>query len=131
KMARMSRPQTPSGEPKDRWSAGDIALLGGYPVSPGLAVELDDFDATRVPRADRAFLFDLRLPAGEAERIEPSESVRRRAADWSGQGVPTAAVAVPGAAFWNVADLVDVPPLIEATMRAVEVTLQTGSDEQR
>ena len=63
-------------------------------------------------------MFDLRLPAGERS-AEPSEASRKRAAGWSGQGVQTDVQAIEGPPFWNVADLVDVPELVERTVGAV------------
>lgn len=121
KIARMNRPDTP--DPKAKWAAGEPAWLAGYPVSPVLAEELMALDATAAPRVERAVLLDLRVGPDEAS-LMASEASLRRADSWSRLGVATEAIAVPGPAFWNVADLVDVPQLIEATVSAVDATVK-------
>ncbi|HRO60522.1 MAG TPA: alpha/beta hydrolase, partial [Burkholderiaceae bacterium] len=113
KMARMSRPQIAGEDPKTCWAEGRIAMLGGYPVSAVLATQLESFDASAAPRAARASLFELRAAVGDIA-LQPSDALRRRADDWTAQGTPTEALAFTGPGFWNVADLVDVPALIEA-----------------
>ncbi len=120
RIARASRPDAP--DPKVLWAAGENARLAGYPVSPILAEQLESLDATRAPQVDRATLFELRTIVDETSPAV-TEGLSRRAADWTGQGVPTDAIALEGPAFWNVADLVDVPALIDATVQTVDATL--------
>ncbi|MDT3680089.1 MAG: alpha/beta hydrolase [Burkholderiaceae bacterium] len=120
KIARMNRPQVP--DPKALWAMGEVAWLAGYPVSATLADQLTALDATNAPRAERAVLFEVRSAQDDAS-LHVSEGLRRRAETWVGQGVPTQGVALRGPAFWNVADLVDVPQLVQATVAAVDETL--------
>lgn len=117
KIARMTRPETP--DPKTLWAAGEVAWLAGYPISPVLAGQLGALDATAAPRVERAALFELRSADVDAE-VPTSDALRHRAAEWARQSVPTEAMALRGTAFWNVADLVDVPQLIEVTADVVE-----------
>ncbi len=123
RAASVSRTQsvdTPgSDDARSRWAAGETAMLAGYPVSPVLAEQLEAFDAARAPRVASVTLIDVRLPVGDVP-VAPSEALRKRAAAWAAQGVATEVRAVAGAGFWNVADLVDVPELVEATVAAVE-----------
>lgn len=121
KIAGMNRPEAP--DPKALWSAGKVAWLAGYPVSPVLAEQLGLLKTTSAPRVERALLFELRGAQIEASPAA-SEALQRRAEDWTRSGVPTEAVALRDAAFWNVADLVDAPQLLEATVAAVETALE-------
>ncbi len=121
KIARMNRPDAP--DPKAQWEAGQPAWLAGYPVSPLLAQELGALDATGAPRAERAVLLDLRAAQDEVP-LMASEASRRRAESWSRLGVDTEANAVQGPAFWNVADLVDVPQLVDATVSIVDAAVE-------
>ncbi len=120
KIARMNRPD--ALDPKMLWAAGEVAWLAGYPISPVLAEQLGLLDASGAPRAERARLFELRSVEGDAA-VPASDALRRRASDWAQQGVPTEAMALRGTAFWNVADLVDVPQLIKATVDEVEYAI--------
>lgn len=121
-LARSQRPEAAEADPRALWAAGQTAMLGGYPVSPALAEELEAFDARRAPRAARVTLVDVRVPVGDAP-VAASEALRKRAAAWSEAGTRTEVVAVAGAGFWNVADLVDVPALVDLTVNAVEAAL--------
>lgn len=121
-IARMQRPDAAGLDPKALWARGQVATLAGYPVSRALADQLEGLDATGAPAAASATLLDVRMPI-DGEAATPSEQLARRAAAWSGQGVPTVACAVAGPAFWNVADLVDVPELVDATRAIVEQAL--------
>ena len=126
-VARMQRPDDAGTDPKTLWAQGRVAMLAGYPLSPTLAEQLEALDATGVPAAATAVLFDLRA-AVDDEPVTPSEALARRAAAWTAQGVRTVARAVAGPAFWNVADLVDVPELVDATVDAVEQAIGTASN---
>ena len=123
KMARMSRPESAGEDPKACWADGRVAILGGYPVSATLASELESLDAGAAPRAARASLLEVRASV-DGIALQPSEALRRRADDWTAQGTPTDVRALSGPGFWNVADLVDVPSLIDATVVAVESALE-------
>jgi hypothetical protein len=90
-----------------------------------LAEQLEALDATAVPKAACATLIDVRVPVGE-EPVAPTEPLKNRGESWTTHGVPTEVQAVPGAGFWNVADLVDVPELVEATLAAAERALETA-----
>lgn len=126
KVSRMQKSDAAGApEPRALWAAGECAWLGGYPVSAALAEQLEALDATAAPHAVRATLIDVRVPVGE-ELVAPTEPLKKRGESWIGRGVPTAVQAVPGAGFWNVADLVDVPELIEATVAAAERALETA-----
>jgi len=116
KIARTTRPD--ALDPKAQWAAGELAWLAGYPISPLLAQELGALDATGVPRLQGAVLLELRALPDETRPIA-SEASRRRAESWTQQGVSTEAIALAGPAFWNVADLVDAPQLIDATVGSV------------
>lgn len=117
-IARMQWPDDARADPKTLWAQGRVATVGGYPLSPALAGQLEGLDATDLPAVARAVLVDLRAGV-DGEAVTPSDPLTRRAAAWTAQGVPTIARAVAGPAFWNVADLVDVPELIDATTDAV------------
>ncbi|MFO1300374.1 MAG: alpha/beta hydrolase [Burkholderiaceae bacterium] len=121
-IARLQRPEDISPDPKALWAQGRVAMLAGYPVSHELAEQLEALDATAPPAVASAVLFDLRAPVG-GEAVTASEAMAKRAAAWTGQGVPTVARAVAGPAFWNVADLVDVPELVDATVDAVTAAI--------
>lgn len=112
-------------EPKALWAAGECAWLGGYPVSAALAGQLEALDATAPPNAARATLIDVRVPVGD-EPVSPTELLRKRGESWTSYRVPTDVQAVSGAGFWNVADLVDVPELVEATVAAAERALEAA-----
>ena len=120
-IARSHRPDVNAlPDAKARWTSGCIAVLGGYTVSPSLAEQLKALDSTGAPQVARATLIDVRL-AVDSEPPVPSHAIRERAAAWTESGVPTDAVAVPGAGFWNVSDLVDVPELVGATLAAMKI----------
>lgn len=121
-IARLQRPEDAGPDPKALWAQGQVAMLAGYPVSRALADQLEALDANAAPAAASAVLFELRSPV-EGEAVAASEAMAKRAAAWSGQGVPTVARAVAGPAFWNVADLVDVPELVDATVDAVAAAI--------
>jgi len=126
KVARMQKSEAaPAAEPKALWAAGQSAWLGGYPISPALAEQLEALDAAGRPNAARATLIDVRVPVGN-EPVSPAEPLKKRGESWASQGVPTDVQAVPGAGFWNVADLVDVPDLVEATLAAVDLALESA-----
>ena len=129
-IARMQRADDAGADPKTLWAQARVATVAGYPLSATLAEQLEALDATGAPAAGTAVLFDLRA-AVDDEPVTPSEALARRAAAWTEQGVRTVARAVAGPAFWNVADLVDVPELIDATVAAVEQAIgatSKGSD---
>jgi exosortase A-associated hydrolase 2 len=109
--------------PKNLWERRETAIVGGYPISAALAEQLEAFDVISTPRAEKAALFELRLPGPDAS-VSPSEALRKRAAAWTEQGVQTVARAVAGPAFWNVADLVDVPELVHATVGEADRLLE-------
>lgn len=126
KVSRMQKSDAAgTPEPKALWAAGECAWLGGYPVSAVLAGQLEALDATAAPKAARAMLIDVRVPVGD-EPVVPTEPFKKRGESWTSQGVPTEVQAVPGAGFWNVADLVDVPELVEATVAAAERALEAA-----
>lgn len=126
KVSRMQKSDAAgTPEPKVLWVAGECAWLGGYPVSAALAEQLETLDAAAAPKAARATLIDVRVLVGD-EPVAPTEPLKKRGESWTGQGVPTEVQAVPGAGFWNVADLVDVPKLVEATVAAAERALETA-----
>jgi exosortase A-associated hydrolase 2 len=119
-VSRMQRADAAGpDDARSRWAAGQTAVLAGYSVSPMLAEQLEAFDAARAPRVGSVTLIDVRMPVGDVP-VSPSEALRKRAAAWAEQGVPTEVRAVAGAGFWNVSDLVDVPELVEATVTVVE-----------
>ncbi len=122
RAAKIAQGRRPGAEPVDAkatWAAGRIAFLGGYPISPTLAGELERLDASAAPRVRAATLVDVRPPSAEAA-VSPSEALQRRAAAWREQGVDVALVAVEGSPFWNVSDLVDLPSLVDVTVDAIE-----------
>ncbi len=121
RIARMARGDDNSEEPKTRWAAGRSAWLAGYPISALLAEQLGEFDAREAPNARRAVFFEVRTAEGGTETTPPN-ALMRLAAVWAEQGVPTDVIALRGASFWNVSDLVDVPELIEATVRAGSIS---------
>ncbi len=122
-VGRMQRPdEAAAPEPKALWAQGRIAMLGGYPFAPGLVEGLERLDGSAAPAARGATLIELRMPV-EGAAVTVPEGLAKRAAAWTQAGVPTAAQAVAGPAFWNVADLVDVPALVAATADAVAEAL--------
>ncbi len=127
-IARIQRSNVGGPDPKALWSQGKVVTIAGYPFSPALVEQLEALDATGAPMAGRAVLFDLRA-AGDGQIATPSEALTKRATAWTDQGVPTAARAVAGPAFWNVADLTDVPELVDTTADVVVQTIDTVSKE--
>lgn len=129
-VARMQRPDDASVDPKTLWAHGRVATIAGYPISSALAEQLEALDGTAAPAAAGAVLLDLRAQI-DGQAVTASEALAKRAAAWSGRGVPTVARAVAGPAFWNVADLIDVPELVDATVAAVGQAVDpapTGAD---
>lgn len=126
KVARMQKSGSDSAaEPRALWAAGECAWLGGYPVSAALAGQLEALDGTTPPKAACATLIEVRLPTGD-EPVAPTGPLGTRGESWSAEGVPTDVQAVAGAGFWNVADLVDVPELVQATVAAAERALESA-----
>jgi exosortase A-associated hydrolase 2 len=122
RAAKIVQHRRPGKEPADaraEWSAGRSAFLGGYPISPTLAEQLERLDASTAPRVPAATLIDVRSPAAEGS-TSPSQALQSRADAWRTQGVDTEVLAVEGTLFWNVPDLVDLPSLVEVTVDAVE-----------
>ncbi len=126
RVAAMQGAGSGNEDPHAVWASGKAAMVGGYPVSAELATQLDSFDATRPPKAGRATLIDIRLAVG-AQAPKAPQALLARASEWSEQGVPTDVRIVAGPWFWNVADLVDVPELVDATVGAVEQALEGAS----
>jgi len=119
KIAGERRPGAERVDARAEWATGRIAFLGGYPVSPLLAAQLERLDATVAPRVPAATLIDVRPPVAEGVAF-PSEALQGRARAWRDAGVDVDLLAVEGAPFWNVPDLVDLPLLVDATANAVE-----------
>ena len=117
-LVRTQRSDSSEPDARTQWKAGRTALVGGYPVSPALAAQLDALGTAQAPLVGRASLFDVRLPVGE-DAVVPTEALRRCAAAWTTDGVPTEASAIAGAAFWNVSEMIDVPELIDRTVAEV------------
>jgi exosortase A-associated hydrolase 2 len=128
-VARMQRPDDAGADPKALWAQGRIATVAGYPVSPVLAGQLEALDATAVPAVTSAVLFDLRAVVDDRGAVTPSDAVTRRAAAWTDQGVSCSVHAVAGPAFWNVADLVDVPELVDATAEVLVQVIAAAAHE--
>jgi hypothetical protein len=122
RMASMQRPD--AGQPLDptrEWAQGRPVRLAGYPVSAALAAGLDALDVTATPpSANEVTLIDVRMPLGD-EPPTPAKPLLACSQAWASAGVPTVAKALAGAAFWNVADLVDVPALVDETVAALAV----------
>jgi exosortase A-associated hydrolase 2 len=124
KVARMHKADAAqAAQARALWAAGRPAWLGGYPISAALTEELEALNATAPPNAVRATLIDVRVPVGH-EPVVPIEPLKKHGDSWAADGVVTTVQAVPGAGFWNVADLVDVPELVEATLAAVDLALE-------
>lgn len=122
-VARFQQPDIGEPDARSSWSAGRTANLGGYPISPSLASQLEALDATNhAPRAMHATLIEVRQSIGK-EPVSASAALTKSAVAWSEQGTSTDVLAVEGAGFWNVADLVDVPALVERTVDVVDTTL--------
>lgn len=119
RFAREQRPDRGEPNPAALWAQGRPALLGGYEVSSVLASELDAFTVRSAPAVSRVSFIELRSGT-DGEPVEPSAGSRKRVEGWPESGVEVELQALAGPAFWNVADLVDVPGLIELSVRAAE-----------
>ena len=122
KLGRLQASETSEAvaavDPKTDWAQGRAVQLAGYPVSPTLAAGLEALDASAAPAARAAQLIDVRMPV-EGMTLAPAPPLVARAQAWTEAGVPSAVGVVPGPAFWNVADLVDVPELVDDTLAAL------------
>jgi exosortase A-associated hydrolase 2 len=105
-------------DPVATWARDGVACLAGYPVSARMAAGLRDLQLPDVPDVPRIATIDVRLAEG-GEGVQPTAVWTRRAADWCARGVEARALAVAGAPFWNVADLVDVPALVGSTVETI------------
>lgn len=120
KIAQGRRTGAAGNDPKAQWAEGRIAFLGGYPISPELASGLERLDAgSRAPSVASATLIDVRPPLGEGG-VQPSAALLNHARAWRERGLDVDVLAVEGAPFWNVPDLVDLPSLVSVTVEAVE-----------
>lgn len=119
KIAQQQRRHNARPDPKAEWAAGRIAFLGGYPVSAALAAQLERLDTSEPPRVHAVTLVDVRPPIADGVPT-PSEGLQGRARAWREQGVDAEVLAIAGAPFWNVPDLVDLTALVETTVRVTE-----------
>lgn len=123
RVARFARGnRSGASDPKALWDTGECAWFGGYSVSATLARGLGALEALNTPCVEHATLIELRSALDEAAPVV-SEGLRRVAQAWAHAGVSTNALALRAPAFWNVADLVDVPQLVQATVAAVDEAL--------
>lgn len=118
KIAQRLRPGAELPDARAEWAEKRTAFLGGYPISPILAEQLERLDASAAPRVRSAALIDVRPTAAEGVP-SPSQALQSRVDAWRMQGIDVEVFAVEGAPFWNVPDLVDLPSLVEVTADAI------------
>jgi exosortase A-associated hydrolase 2 len=111
-------PEAVGDEPRAIWDAGGVAWLSGYPVSAEMARQLRCLEMPDHVSGTRIALMDIRLPDADG-RVEAGVALTRQVRVWCEGGVDASVMAIAGAPFWNVADLVDVPRLIDATVGTV------------
>lgn len=128
RFAQKQRPDTGEPDPASAWAQGLPAVLGGYEISAELASELDAFAVRSAPAVPRVSFVEVRSGT-EGEPVEPSPGLKKRVEGWSESGIDVELQAIAGPAFWNVADLVDVPGLIEVSIRAAKRILAEVAQE--
>ncbi len=120
KLSQARTGDAAASDPKARWARGETSFLAGYPISPELASSLERLDASALaPRVASATLIEVR-PLLSQGIIAPSEALENRARSWRTGGVDVDVLAVEGAPFWNVPDLVDLPALVQMTIAAID-----------
>lgn len=120
KLAQARKDDAAANDPKARWARGETSVLAGYPISPELASGLEQLGASALaPRVAAATLIEVRPPLSQGT-VSPSEGLENRARSWRTAGIDVDVLAVEGAPFWNVPDLVDLPALVQMSVAAID-----------
>ena len=96
--------------------AGEPLEVAGYTLAPRLAAGLAAA-RLRPPHADALEWFEV--GAQDAAPLPPASE--RLIARWGEEGVGVTATVVGGDAFWSTHDIVEVPQLLDATLRRLAV----------
>lgn len=120
KLSQTRNGDAAASDPRAGWTQGETSFLAGYPISPQLASSLEQLDASvSAPRVAAATLIEVRPPLSQSA-LAPSEGLENRARSWRAAGIDVDVLAVEGAPFWNVPDLVDLPALVQMTIGAID-----------
>ena len=101
---------------RQQLTRGQSVEIGGYQLSPALALAIDKSELSPPKAPARAAWFEI-LSGPEAS-ISPALQTRLQA--WEASGVPVDVHAIEGPAFWQTQELSECPDLIDASVSAVE-----------
>lgn len=103
------------GHARDELAAGRAVEVAGYLLAPELARAIDTFDAATVASALRPSVpvYWLEYAHGDAP-VLPAPALRL-ATRWRSEGTPLEIAGFGDGAFWNSAELMECPQLLEAT----------------
>jgi exosortase A-associated hydrolase 2 len=94
---------------------GQALEIGGYEVSPGVALGLDTADCVPGPGSRVAL---LEVVEGESVALTPA--ARRLLEVWQTAGADVDARAVAGPPFWQTQEITESPALMEATLEVLQ-----------
>jgi exosortase A-associated hydrolase 2 len=95
---------------------GESVEIGGYHLSPALALAIDKCELSPPKMPARVAWFEI---LGGPE-LSISPGLRSRLEAWQGSGVPVDVHAIGGPAFWQTQELAECRELVEASVSAVE-----------
>jgi exosortase A-associated hydrolase 2 len=95
---------------------GEGVEIGGYYLSPALAVAIDKSELSAPKPPARVAWFEI---VGDAE-APMAPPLQNRLQAWDASGVPVDVHAIEGPAFWQTQELAECQELIGATLSAVE-----------
>jgi exosortase A-associated hydrolase 2 len=110
-------------ELRERLLRGDSVEVGGYEVSPGLALGLEAAELAPVPGGAPVAWIEV----SGAETIGLSPAARTRAAQWQAAGHSIDTRCVAGQAFWQTQEIAECPALIDATLAALAGIRQSAA----
>ncbi|HEY8623476.1 MAG TPA: hydrolase 2, exosortase A system-associated [Casimicrobiaceae bacterium] len=93
---------------------GEVIEIGGYALSPDLALGMDKSELSPPPISVRAAWFEI------VATPELTPVTRSRVQVWQAAGIQVDVHAVAGPPFWQTQEISECPELIEATVDAVE-----------
>jgi uncharacterized protein len=105
-------------DPRAELAAGRIVVVGGYGVSPALAMGLEAA-SMQPPECVREAVW-IEISPREDALLLPSTQKALQA--WAAAGIEPAAQVVRGPAFWQTLEIEDAPALLDATLVAVQAS---------
>lgn len=106
---------------RSRLDAGEPVEVAGYALNPALARGMSQavLDLVDLPAAVRVECLELSSrTASEENGISPA--LQAKVERWRKAGIPVAAHAVPGPAFWQTVNIAEAPALIVASLAALD-----------